>query len=456
MKKKLIQKYMFVFTISTLTIVLMWGILTYVFVISGNEPDGKSPQYLVNTFEQYVNFENDIVIDKDGKEILRKNGLWAQVVDGYGKVQYAYNSPAEAKEEYNIFEVGNYVLNSNVLGENTIFVREFSEHTGYGIIIGCDSSKVSKVTFKLTGGVWKTAGESALILCVIFILAGIGAGFLFSQSIAMPVDEIIADINNLEMGNEIEEKQSSKIFQPVFESLGRLKLRLNSVERERKRIENQRKEWIINISHDMKTPLSSIRGYAELMENNDYSVSIDEMHQYAQVIMRNADVIKDLTDELKFSKLLENGEIQLQKEEVNICGLLKQCCEEIPAAYDAGSIQYEFEEEQIYVSLDKELMRRCFVNIICNAIVHNSCHVDVVIRCKKRDRVFIEIKDNGCGMNETERENIFNRYYRGKTSAGTEGSGLGLAIAKEIIEVHGGAICVESEEGKGSTFFISI
>lgn len=456
MKSKLIKKYIAVFTAAVFAIIILWIIFTYVFIFSGNVVDTENPQYLVNSFEQYIDFENDIAINEAGQKILKNNGLWSQVIDNNGLVIYDYNSPNEAKTEYTIFEMCYYAMNSDTLGKNTIFIKEFAEHDGYGIVIGCDSSKVSKVTFKFTGSVLKNTGKSIFILCVIAVLIVFISGYIFSQSIAQPVNVIIEDINKLEVGCDLEEKKENKIFQPVFDSLVRLKLRLNSVEKERRNIEEQRKEWIVNISHDMKTPLSSIKGYAEIMENDEYPVSTDEMHQYSQTIIRNADAIKNLIDELKFSRLLEDGEIKLQKDEINICTLLKECCEEIPSEFNEGNIKYDFEEELIYAFVDRELMRRCFVNIICNAIVHNSYQVDIVIGCKKSDKVIVKIADNGCGMSKVEQENIFNRYYRGKNSKNTNGSGLGLAIAKEVVIAHGGNIRVESEEGKGSTFIISI
>ena len=455
MKRKLTKKYVEVLVCSSFLIILLWVILSYLFVFSGKTVHNNSPQYLVNSFERYIDKKN-LIIKEDGRRLLKENNLWAQVINIHGEVVDECNAPDVALQQYNIFEIIYYSMNSDTLENQTIFISRFERNKNYGVIIGCASSTISKHTIKLSGGTWNAVKKSVIILGVVFLVVGIGAGILFSHTISSPVQGVIEYINDLEVGKSIETQKGKKnLFTSVYESLYKLQLRLKIADKEREYAEQQRKEWIDNISHDMKTPLSSIKGYAEIMTDEEYEISKDEMRSYSKIIMNNAGHIKSLIEELKFGRLLETGELKLQKEEVNVCALLKESCEELPAVYKADNLSFVFGDSAIYAMLDRHLIKRCFLNIICNAIVHNYKDVSIQITCKKEgNSIFISIKDDGYGMDEEERKKVFERYYRGESSEKISGSGLGLAIAKKIVEAHNGVIRVESQKGKGSTFQI--
>ena len=457
MKNKLTKKYLLVSSISAIIIVAVWLLLTIVFVLSDKNVDESQPQYLVNSFEQYIDPNNGFKIKEEGKQILNKNHIWAQVIDKKGRVIESYNTPQYAPSEYNMFEICDYTLNSKKLGDQTIFVSQFQDAGDYGVIVGCNAAKVTKVNLKLTGGVRKSIVESVIIFLIVFSITGICAGVIYSKNISSPVNDIIEEINCLEADAEYNKKKcKNTIFQSVFDSLEKLKLRLISADKERKDAEKQRQEWITNISHDMKTPLSAIRGYAELMEDEEYEISDAERRKYSKKIIHQSDTIKSLIDELKFGRLLENGDIQLHREEVNLYQLLKECCDDIPVTVAQNCFSFSFADTPVYANVDRHLMKRCLQNIICNALIHNNKQVDVLIKCYWKNKAVIEIHDNGKGMSEEELKKIFERYYRGKSSKEISGSGLGLAIAKQIVESHGGEISVKSIVDKGTTFFIQI
>lgn len=448
---------MVMFSVSAILILILWILLTYVFVFSGKTVNEYAPQYLINRFEQYVQDIDGFSLSEEGKQILSENELWAQIIDGQGNVLAAYNAPAEIPNAYDIFQISNYVMNSDMLGTETLFIMPFAEWKGYGVIIGCDSSKVSKMNIRLTGGTKVSILKSILILMIVFVAIGILSGVLFSKNLSNPVNDIIENINRLEADGTCKYvNYENLIFQPVFNSLEKLQLRLTGADRERRNAENQRREWITNISHDIKTPLSTINGYAEIMMDKNYEISDIERYQYSEKIIGSVHTIMGLLEELKFGRLLENGEVKLQKEEINVCKLLKECCDNLPADYRGKNIIFDFRQEPIYVSMDKQLMIRCFTNIISNAIIHNENNADIVIQCYREDRTIVKISDNGKGMDAEEVEKIFQRFYRGKSSKEIEGSGLGLSIAKEIVNAHNGDIIVESKKGKGTVFTISL
>lgn len=454
MKKKLTGKYMVVFSVSVFLVISIWLGLVYGYVFTRNIVNENQPQYLINRFEAYI--DKDLKISNEGKKIIYDNDYWIQIIDNSGKVLNSYNVPDGVLNEYDIFQISDYAVNSNKSDLFTLFVRRFSNNPSQGIIIGCSSDKVVKVSVKLSGS-QKNPYIIGIMLLLVFIIVGVIFGVYFSRNIATPINEIIENINKLETDENCEMIKTRKsIFKTVSDSLENLRKRLRSADEERKYAEKQRNEWISNISHDMKTPLAAIMGYAELMTYENFNATEEDRKVYNKKIYKHAKSISELVEELKFNRLLESGQITLEKEEANICDLLEECMYALPSNYDTERINYCFDDYETYAVVDRLLIKRCFINIMSNAVVHNNADVDIFITAKEGERLVVEIEDNGKGVSEEDMKNIFMRYYRGKESSKVAGSGLGLAIANEIVKVHGGNIEVESELGKGTKFVITI
>lgn len=446
---------MTVFVTSVVLIVLIWILLSYIFIFAGKDAKINEPQYLVNRFEQYVRFDDKIYITNQGKEIIRDNSLWVQIIDKNGNVLDAYNTGESIPKKYDVFEITQDSMNSNAIKNQTLFVSSFMEHSNYGIIIGCDSSRVSKYNVKITGGIKKAIVISLIVLIIVFVIIGIFAGIIYSKSISEPVINIVENINSLEQDKELIIYDRKSIYSQVYESIKKLQVRLNDAKEERVKVEKQREEWISNISHDMKTPLTTIKGYAEIMADQDYEVTLEEQTKFAQIIKKNVSVIEGLVKDLNLSKLIKEGKVLMKKEQIDVCSLLKECCDNTDVKYRDRIIQ-NFEGKKIFINADKNYIRRVFTNIICNAFVHNGNEVKVLVECYEKDDVIVEISDNGKGMTKDELENIFSRYYRGKASTEIDGSGLGMAISYEIVKAHNGRIEIESAKEQGTKFVINL
>lgn len=446
---------MTVFVTSVVLIVSIWILLSYIFIFGGKDAKINEPQYLVNRFEQYVRFDDKIYITNQGKEIIRDNSLWAQIIDKNGNVLDAYNTDESIPKKYDVFEITQDSMNSNAIKNQTLFVSSFMEHSNYGVIIGCDSSRVSKYNVKITGGIKNAIVISLILLIIVFVIIGIFAGIIYSKSISEPVINIVENINSLEQDKELIIYDRKSIYFQVYESIKKLKVRLNDAKDERAKVEKQREEWISNISHDMKTPLTTIKGYAEIMADQDYEVTLEEQTKFAQIIKKNVSVIEGLVKDLNLSKLIKEGKVLMKKEQIDVCSLLKECCDNTDVKYRDRIIQ-NFEGKKIFINADKKYIRRVFTNIICNAFIHNGDEVKVLVDCYEKDDVIVEITDNGKGMTKEELENIFSRYYRGKASTEIDGSGLGMAISYEIVKAHNGRIEIESAKEQGTKFVINL
>ena len=209
-------------------------------------------------------------------------------------------------------------------------------------------------------------------------------------------------------------------------------------------------------SHTIKTPLTSIRGNAEIMADMSYEMDLISRQKSAQTIIEKSDYIKNLVDDLNLSTRLKNKEFILNKKQVNLVSLLRHVIIEImnDPKYENYNIQFSYDNEYIPLMLDELLMRRVFTNLMMNAITHNEESVLISIDIKDHT---ITLKDNGVGVCEEDLLHIFKRYYRGtNTKKPNVGSGLGLAIAYDIVKLHEGIISASSTRGNGLTITITL
>ena len=250
-------------------------------------------------------------------------------------------------------------------------------------------------------------------------------------------------------------------FGDLYNSLNELDAGVKASDKLREETETIRREWIANITHDLKTPLSPIKGYAEILYDDTEKAAV-EYRRYAGIILKNAAYMETLIEDLKLTWQLENGTFPVNRQEQNIVRFLRELSIDILNCpeYENRMILFEcsnnITDETALLSFDTKLFTRAFQNLIINAFVHGTKDTEVTLKIgASESELTINVSDNGYGMSNVEAERLFERYYRGtNTESKTEGTGLGLAIAKNIIELHGGTISVYSNPGVGTSFLI--
>ncbi|MAV58428.1 MAG: hypothetical protein CMG07_00550 [Candidatus Marinimicrobia bacterium] len=219
-------------------------------------------------------------------------------------------------------------------------------------------------------------------------------------------------------------------------------------------LERVRKEFVANVSHELKTPLTALKGYVETLKEVDnekdsmYFLEILDKHTTRMNL-----IINDL---LELSKLEEADQSKLLIENININAMIEDAILECQYASNKKNIQIFYDlNDETYFNLNKRLIQEALVNIIHNSIQYSSNNTDIFINSYiEKNKLHISVKDNGIGINQNEIKKIFNRFYcvDKSHSKKTGGTGLGLAIVKHIINLHGGKVNVNSEIGKGSQF----
>lgn len=238
--------------------------------------------------------------------------------------------------------------------------------------------------------------------------------------------------------------------------------KLEEGEKLKKEYENNRKELIANISHDLKTPITSINGYVEgLLEN---VVPEEKVESYLKTIRSNAAYMNRLIDDLFLFSKLDMQKLDFTFTRTNIKHYIEDIVEEFTFMLDEKGIGFSYlntVKDNVFVSLDGKRLYRSLRNLIDNAIKYGGFKEDLEIKINlrgNRDFIYIDVIDNGPGIEEDKINNIFDRFYRidKERTKDFTSTGLGLAIAKEIIEAHGGKISVASKLNDGSTFTIKL
>ena len=228
---------------------------------------------------------------------------------------------------------------------------------------------------------------------------------------------------------------------------------------ELKKLEQMRKDFVANVSHELKTPITSIKGFSETLLDGAMN-DPETLKSFLDIILKESDRLQSLIkDLLELSKIEKQG-FELALEEVEVAGLIEDV---MPILREKAkpkeiSLQSDFESRGL-AEVDSYRLKQVFINLISNAIVYTPKGGNVWITLEEdQDKVYIRVKDNGMGISPEELPRIFERFYRvdKARSRNSGGTGLGLAIVKHIIEAHEGDIEVESELNQGTTFTVSL
>ena len=228
----------------------------------------------------------------------------------------------------------------------------------------------------------------------------------------------------------------------------------NAMTQELEGVETLRTDFIANVSHEMKTPLSVIRNYGTLLQSPD--LSEEKRLEYAKGVTDGSRRLADMmTNILKLNKL-EKQQIYPKTKEYDLGEQLCECLLNYESVWEEKNIEIETEiAENVKVNTDGELLSLVWNNLFSNAFKFTPAGGKVSVILENAEQyAIVKVKDTGCGMSSDVGAHIFEKFYQGDTSHATQGNGLGLALVKRVVDILQGEISVESSIGKGSTFIV--
>lgn len=452
--------FVFIATLILITVIAGIGLFYYVFAIP--EPEGLSPASWPHTFTKnftvWMESENGTIkIKATGLKRLDEYGLWLQVVDESGQEAFSYNTPENCPVSYSASELIALSTSSYQEDGTTVFINCFEDSgKAWNYLIGFPYAIGKRVLYYNAENIERLSPVFhtgiLVIFCAIILFVLIYGLWLTSR-----LSKITKSIESISRRTYAPLKEKG-IFSRIYGALNRMEHDLRQSDAVQKDTDRIRTEWITNITHDLKTPLSPVKGYAELLAY-DPQPKTEAVQEYGDIILKNVNTAEKLINDLKLTYQLDSGTMPFNPQEVQLTRYLKELIIDIvnDPAFSNRDIKFESKTENLTACIDLDLFRRAVQNLIINALTHNppETKVTVATGMAHQKGVYIFIHDNGTGMSDTEQAQLWNRYYRGtNTKEKPEGSGLGLAIAKQIVTLHGGKITVESKLNKGTRFSI--
>lgn len=465
-----------------LLLLLFWGIIVVVaigYVTTRGAHERSLPSAPTVVLQQLprattIHQGQVMVSERLLKDIAHNDG-WLQVLDANGRAIYNFRRPPNAPVKYTPGRLVYDVSNPQALGYQLATWYKSEDHESLTWLYGLPLARTAGAShkpYRLLAGLALTA-----------LLATIFVAFLFGRRMGRPVLHMMTWLKNLAHQSYEEPRDGRglpksktatgelrrpyRVYRDILGALEQLADTLRRNDREHIRLERTREEWITGITHDLRTPLSSVKGYADLLAAPEYDWTNEEIRQYGQVISEQAAYLDGLIEDLGLTFQLRNQALSLHPRPENVVELVRRVVIHLVNYPQSRQqrVRFESSTEEINYPVDAQWFTRALDNLVVNASLHNPEDTTIVVTVQaltgNHDRypgVRITIQDDGQGMDEETVAHLFDRYYRGTNTspAQAKGSGLGTAIAHQLIEAHGGHISVQSAIGQGTTLIIHL
>jgi len=329
---------------------------------------------------------------------------------------------------------------------NLMAVLFFMSGIHTGLVVGMNAMK------------WNTAAQ-IIIPMVYWGMVAVGLTLFIRRTIRNTYEEPVYKL--AEAARQVADGDFSVYVPTVHTSdkrdyLDGMILDFNKMVEELGSIETLKTDFISNVSHEMKTPIAIIKNYAEMLQKGH--IQEEQQKEYAKTIETASVRLSDLISNILKLNKLENQKIVSENEGYDVCRQLCVCAFRFEEIWGEKGIELEAElEDAAMVSADESLLELVWNNLISNAMKFSKPGGTVTIRqISEKEYVRVSVSDTGCGMSGDCMKHIFDKFYQGDTSHSSEGNGLGLALVKRVLELMDGDIQVTSEEGKGSTFTVTL
>ena len=229
----------------------------------------------------------------------------------------------------------------------------------------------------------------------------------------------------------------------------------NKMSQELQSIQTLRDDFINHFSHEFKTPLTAVKGFAELLREPE--TTPEEREQYLQIIIDESSRLADLANNTLLLTKLESQQFIAEKRRYSLDEQIKRCAILLSPAWEKKEISFTANLEPAEYDGNEELMRHVWLNLLSNAVKYTPEGGEIAVTLQpSREELTVTMADTGIGMPPEVRAHIFDKYYQGSPNSGGRGLGLGLSIALRIVELCGGNIQVDSVENQGSTFTVRL
>ncbi|GAA3731656.1 HAMP domain-containing sensor histidine kinase [Salinicoccus jeotgali] len=366
-----------------------------------------------------------------------------------------HSNPVEAE----MAEVIDHVDDERISGEESILVSDWSEekyvstaspliedgsHNGH-VFMFADSADIKRIIDHLSRQ-FLFVGLLTIVLTILTVL-------VLSRIITQPVLTMKKATEQLSRGDH-----EVVLYPHRKDEFGELAAAITRLSGDLERLKNERNEFLASVSHELRTPLTYLKGYTDILRRED--LSKEDRRKYLTIIQEETIHLNGLIKNLFELAKIDQNEFAIKKEAVAFDDLISTVIARIEPAVDKKNIELTFSSSgELEAVVDPKRMQQVFLNILDNAIKYTPPAGRIGVSVTgSRNEIITAISDSGIGIDQADEPYVFERLYRAEKSRSRlqGGAGLGLTIAKEIVELHGGQISVQSTPGEGTVFTVSL
>jgi len=294
-------------------------------------------------------------------------------------------------------------------------------------------------------------GFIVLIVFAISLLITMTVSFFVSRHFLNPIRKISKAMQKISHGDFDVALDDSDAEGEISDLINNF----NIMARDLKKIEILKKDFVDNVSHEFKTPISAISGYATLL--SDETITAEERKKYTKNLTTSVSALNMLLENILRISQLENDASSLQKNEFSLDEQIRQAVLSLEKAWSDKNLELDIEMDELTVSGYEQFTKHVWINLIGNAIKFSNYGGKIDISLKKHDTYAVfSVTDYGIGIKPEELNKIFDKFYQADNSHSKQGNGLGLALVKKICHLNGYSVSVKSTYGQGSTFQVEI
>ena len=294
-----------------------------------------------------------------------------------------------------------------------------------------------------------------IIVLVFSYLSSAALSIVINRNVFKPLRKLTKLTEQVAKGNYDVDVNGITNFFTEKSDLGNLVNAFEDMTNELSSTEIFRNDFIHNFSHEFKTPIISIRGFARQLYKGN--LTAEQQSEFAKIIMDESEHLANMSSNVLLLSKLESQEIVSDKESFSLDEQLRTCMLMMEEQWSEKNLTIDMDLDEIDYYQNKDLLYHVWTNLFSNAVKFTKENGTVSVQCHRaNDAIFVAVSDNGAGMDDETKKHIFEKFYQGDTSHATAGNGLGLSLVKRIVEMMDGRISVDSTLGKGSTFTVSL
>ena len=303
------------------------------------------------------------------------------------------------------------------------------------------------------GSIFQHPAAALIMIFAVSIFTGVAMTAICTAIMLRPVHDMLGAMKQLAGGDFKVRYQLTGDMKPY--ELIEFSEEFNRMAQELGSIEMLRSDFVNNFSHEFKTPIVSLKGFAKLLKEGN--LTPEEQEEYLDIIINESDRLAVLaTNVLNLSKI-ENQTIVSENSNFNLSEQIRRTILMMDSKWDQKELDLEVDLEEINYFGNSELLNQVWVNVLDNAVKFSEYGQKVQIKLLDfYDCIIFKVRDYGCGMDKETMEHIFDKFYQGDTSHAVQGNGLGLTMVNKIIDLHKGKISVESTPGEGTLITIAL